>query len=474
MNIPESLYWRIAIAFAALVTVVMGVFLIVLITSVLGRDDAVGRAVVAAAAATLLTCSGGAAIVFALGRPTSQTVRTVTEGARRVASGDLAHRVVSPSSDDAAELAEVFNTMAHSLQQTVQGIQTAQRLHAIAMDNMADGVVIVDSQKRTRFINRAAQWLLGTHAPNSIDRPLAQVIRDPDLLRLVDESVTDRQIRRSEIELLHHHRFLNVIAIPIASELGDGVLLTLQDVTGLRQVQTTRREFVTNVSHELRSPLASVQAMAETLQTGAIEDPATRDDFLHRINGDIHRMTALVEELLELSRLESGQVPVHLAPTSIPEVVDDVIERFRRPALDGKVRLFVDVPTDLPQVMAEVGKLDQILTNLVENALRFTPEGGTITVSAVAGSRHVEVSVADTGVGIPREHLPHVFERFYKVDRARREGGTGLGLAIVKHLVQVHGGEINADSIEGEGSTFTLSLTRATSIAQVGINSDSC
>ena len=201
--------------------------------------------------------------------------------------------------------------------------------------------------------------------------------------------------------LLHQRLFLNVIATPISGERGEGVLLTLQDVTRLRQVETTRREFVSNVSHELRSPLASVRAMVETLEGGALRDPDVALDFLGRIESDIQRMTTLVDELLELSRLESGQMPVHLAPLSVSEVAGEIVARFEGPAAAAGVKMGIDLPPDLPYVMAETGKLDQILTNLLENALRFTPEGGRVDVSASTGRRWVKLTVSDTGIAYP-------------------------------------------------------------------------
>ena len=312
-----------------------------------------------------------------------------------------------------------------------------------------------------RVLNRAAEWMLAVNAQAALGKPLAQTLRDPEVLRLASGAAESGQMRAADVELLHQRRFLNVIATPVSEHGRQDVLLTLQDVTRLRQIETTRREFVSNVSHELRSPLASANAMVEALQNGALDDREVAGEFLNRISDDIMRMTALVDELLELSRLESGQMPIHLSPVNVGDVIDGTVERFNFAAASLGIELARRVPPDLPYAMAEEGKLNQALTNLVENALRFTPDGGRITLSAERDGRWVRVAVSDTGAGIPREHLSHIFERFYKVDRSRRDRGTGLGLAIVKHLIQAHGGEVGATSVEGEGSEFILKLRRA-------------
>jgi two-component system phosphate regulon sensor histidine kinase PhoR len=310
-------------------------------------------------------------------------------------------------------------------------------------------------------MNLSAEWML--ESPNrEADRiQLAEVVRDDGILQLVSEARATRQTRQAELELVHRRRFLNVIATPLSEGSDEGVLLTLQDVTSLWQVETTRREFVSNVSHELRSPLAAIRAMTETLQDGALNDTDTAQDFLTRILNDTQRMTTMVNELLELSRLESGQAPIHLAPVSLESVVAEIESRFDVSPDHERLKLETNVPDGIPLVMGEADKLNQVLANLVENAVKVTGDGGLISISANATDRWVEVKVSDNGIGIAREHLPHVFERFYKVDRSRRDGGTGLGLAIVKHLVQAHGGDIKVESVEGEGSAFSFTLPRA-------------
>ena len=435
-----------------------------------GWDASFTRAIVAGAAVCVVGGVGAAWYALTRARREAESIERVAEGARRVAEGELGYRatLASPSSSQhpgqrpAQDLAEAFNAMSGAIADRVRLLETELYQLETAIDTMADGVVVIDSDARVTLINRAAEWMLEVNAQTALGRPLAQALRDHEALRLASSAAQSGQMRAADIELLHQRRFLNVIATPMSEHGREDVLLTLRDITSLRQLETTRREFVSNVSHELRSPLASANAMVEVLEAGAMDDRELAREFLDRISDDIARMTALVDELLELSRLESGQMPIHLSPVSVGDVIAGTVERFSFAAASIGIQLAQSVPPDLPYAMAEEGKLSQILTNLVENALRFTPDGGRITFSAECDRQWVKVAVADTGVGIPREHLSHIFERFYKVDRSRRDGGTGLGLAIVKHLIQAHGGEVSAMSVEGEGSEFVLKLRRAT------------
>ena len=412
----------------------------------------------------LLGACGLAAAIYVLvgSRKDAGVVRHVAEGARRIADGDLDQRVPPSTSQQTSELVEEFNRMSEVVDSRVRRLESERHQMSIAIDTIADGVIVIDSETRITLISRSAEWLLGVNAQTARDRPLAQVVRDPQVLRLASEAARTRQMQRGDLELLYERRFLDIIATPILGYDREDIVLTLQDVTRLRQIETTRREFVSNVSHELRSPLASASAMVEILESGAVDDRKTALDFLHRIRGDVSRMASLIEELLELSSLESGQMPVHLAPFRVEDVIDEIVERSHFAASSKGIELVSHTQPRLPYVMGEQRRLEQVLTNLVENALRFTPEGGTIALNAQREDDSVTITVSDTGVGIPREHLPHVFERFYKVERSRRDDGTGLGLAISKHLVQAQGGDISATSVEGEGSEFTVKLRRAT------------
>jgi two-component system phosphate regulon sensor histidine kinase PhoR len=242
----------------------------------------------------------------------------------------------------------------------------------------------------------------------------------------------------------------------------EGYLVILQDLTRVRRLETVRRDFISNISHELRTPLAGLKSLVDTLRGGAIKDRPAAKRFLKRMDAEVDTLTQMVEELLELSRIESGQAPLRMAPTPVSEVVIPPVDRLRPQAERAGVEFTVLLPPELPPVLVDVERARLVLTNLVHNAVKFTPPGGQITVGARPAGEDVTISVQDTGVGIPADDVPRIFERFYKADRARSGGGTGLGLAIAKHIVQGHGGRIWAESVEGEGSTFFFTLPVAT------------
>lgn len=399
------------------------------------------------------------ALGYLLFRRTSRSVQLVAEGANRLAQGDLEHRVRSVSSDETVELAEAFNDMASTIRGMVSDLSGERNKLTAILDTMADGVVVIEADGQVALMNRTAEWLLDISIRHATGSRFVEMVRDHELQELVSRSLETNQIWHDEIELLHG-RFLSAIATPLTDNDSEGVMLTLHDLTSVRQVETTRKEFVTNVSHELRSPLASVKAMVETLSDGAIDDQNVAKDFLQRINREVDRMNNMVNELLELSRLESGQELISFAPVDIRPLIEEVISEYQDSANSKGVSLEMELPEGQMMVTGEGSKLRQVLVNLLENALKHTADG-SVTISAGGDESTQEVRVSDTGHGIPREHLPHVFERFYKVDRARRDGGTGLGLAIAKHIVQSHGGDVQVESEEGVGSTFSFTLPRA-------------
>ena len=252
-----------------------------------------------------------------------------------------------------------------------------------------------------------------------------------------------------------------MIATPLTVQGRESVLLVLHDLTQARRVETTRREFVANVSHELRTPLASIRASAETLQDGALEDAEASRQFLGRIMHNAERMSALVQDLLDLSRLESGEVNLNLAPVDVGRVVQEVVETYGEQARAKGVSLTaVDADAGM-EATADESRLQQVLSNLVENAVKFTPSGGEVHVEVERRGRWLEVRVLDRGFGVAAEDMPHVFERFYKADRAQDQGGTGLGLAIAKHIVESHGGRIWVESRDGGGSVFGFTVPAA-------------
>ena len=458
MRKPRSLFWQVALSYAALSLVFAGV--VVVLAAVLeGRSQGVFMGSVLASG--LLTALASFGIALLLVRRTSLSITSFASSADRLAAGDLdREQIRSLAAESTEELASAFIRMSEAIRGTVRDLSGERNKLTAVLDTMADGIVVVEDDGRVTLMNQAAQLLLDVRTTEIQGAPLSGVARDHELLELVASTLQANEMRQAHLELLRQRRLVSAIAIPLGGD-GEGVLLSLHDLTAFRQLETTRREFVSNVSHELRSPLASIRSMVETLSRGAIDDRQTAADFVARIEQDVRRMETLVSELLELSRLESGQAALDVRPLSLGPIADDTAAAFKDRTLGRRVEVFVEMPDDLPLVSGESEKIRQVLTNLMDNALKFTPAGGRITMSALPDRRNVITRVSNTGDGIAPEHLPHVFERFYKVDRSRRDQGTGLGLAIVKHIVLAHGGDVDVESSLGEGATFTFTLPRA-------------
>jgi two-component system phosphate regulon sensor histidine kinase PhoR len=324
---------------------------------------------------------------------------------------------------------------------------------------VADGLVIVNPSMEIVAVNNAARELFTGSEP--IGRRLADVAWGFDLNPLVANTLAGR-IESMQQTVVRDGRAFLVSARPIGSRGEYGAIVALQDVTELQRLGRARRDFVANISHDLRTPLASIKLLVETLGKGAWSDPHMAPNLLEKIDAEVDSLRQLADELFDLAQIESGQAPLKLMTLPLPTVIDKTIARFALQAERHDLKLTASGVEDV-NVLVDPDKFDKVLGNLIHNALKFTPAGGCITVSTHAVQDMVEVCVADTGRGIPAQDLPRIFERFYKVDRARSRGekGTGLGLAIARHLVEAHGGKIRAESTEGAGSTFCFTIPAA-------------
>jgi two-component system, OmpR family, phosphate regulon sensor histidine kinase PhoR len=410
--------------------------------------------------ATLLAVAAAALLSIIIGERTARPIRRLTEVAGRVADGDLDARLYLNSRDEVGQLAQAFNQMADQLRQQVTTLTAEQGRLAAVLENMADGVLITDSMGRVSLINPAAARLLEVDLESSIGRTFAEVARHHRLIELWQQGCGQPEEEVGIVELSRQGLFLQMIVTSLATGGRSSCLVILQDLTRIRRLETVRRDFISNISHELRTPLASLKALVETLRDGALEDPPAAHRFLDRAEEEVDALTQLVQELLELSRIESGLVPLRLEPTPVSEVILPAVERLRSQAERNGLLLEVDLSDDLPPVLVDARRVQQVVGNLVHNAIKFTPEKGKISIRAEvkASDQTVVIRVSDTGVGMPAAEQSRIFERFYKADRARSGGGTGLGLAIARHLVQAHGGQIWLKSKEGQGSTFYFSL----------------
>lgn len=335
------------------------------------------------------------------------------------------------------------------------------------LEYLTDGIIVVDRQGKVLLMNPAVRKLLNI-SEEAPDMPFVQLVRDyriMDLWRRAYDSPESQPAAAPALEIRREntHLLVSAIRIPPISSSGskDVCLLMIQDISEARRLEAVRREFISNISHELRTPLASLKALVETLREGALEDPPAARRFLEHMEVEVDDLSQLVQELLDLSRLESGQVVLHPRPIHPAKIIEPVVGRFRPLAERAGITLSSDIPQHLPPIEADVSLLQRVMTNLLHNAIKFTPAGGTIHIASWDSANEVIISIRDTGVGIAQKDLPHIFERFYKADRSRAGGGTGLGLAIAKHAVLLHGGRIWAESQEGRGSTFYFAIPKA-------------
>lgn len=325
---------------------------------------------------------------------------------------------------------------------------------ANVLEQMTDGVLIADSQGIVQFANPAAGRLFQTSNP--IHRSLIEVIRNHQLVEAWRRCQQTRELQSESVEVPTRHQYLQLVVIPDSG--ASGSLLVVQDLTRIRRLETVRRDFISNLSHELRTPLASLKALTETLQDGALDDPPAARRFINQIQIEVDALTQMVTELLELSRIESGRLTLDLRPVAPCDLLDSASRRMQLQAERVGLSLQVECANDLPNVKIDSQRLEQVLVNLIHNAVKFTRTGGEVVLCAESGPGEVRFAVKDTGIGIPAEDIPRIFERFYRVDKSRTGSGTGLGLSIAKHIVEAHGGRIGADSVEGRGSTFTFTI----------------
>lgn len=326
------------------------------------------------------------------------------------------------------------------------------RLSAI-LDQLTDGVIIADADGSVQFANPAAERLFGSPLAR---RSVAEAIRHHLLVDAWRRCRETGEPQSESVEIPASRQFLQLIVVPDRGTRG-GTLLLVQDLTRVRRLETVRRDFISNLSHELRTPLASLKALTETLQDGALADAEAGPRFLERIHTEVDALTQMAQELLDLSKIESGQVELVLRRVYPLSVLNSARDRMHVQAERAGVELTVETGTPR-EVHADAARLEQVLVNLIHNAVKFTRRGGSVTLSAKEEKGAVVFSVRDTGAGIPSDDLPRIFERFYRVDKSRAGSGTGLGLSIAKHIVEAHGGRIWAQSREGQGSVFSFSI----------------
>jgi two-component system, OmpR family, phosphate regulon sensor histidine kinase PhoR len=421
--------------------------------------------------ALLAGITAAAATSFYYWRRTARRVRRLSLLVKRLTMGDLTQNLddlLLAKNGELADLSRAIIQLALELREVISRVERERNTMSALLQNMSDGIISADAQGRIINLNEAAQHILGLPTGVATEgRSLMQVVRDYEINNLVRQTLQDAQQRVQVLDLGSGRPHVQVKVTLVPDQDTSNALVVLQDLTEIMRLERIRRDFVANISHELRTPLASVKLMVETLQNVIEDDPSAAQEFLPRIDTEIDGLTQLVRELLELSRIESGQIKLSMKSVDIRKQVEQAAERMRPQAGRRGLEVVVNTPEDdsLPNTLVDPDRIQQVLINLIHNAIKFTPVGGKIIMSvdryaaARAGDRLL-VQVRDTGVGIPPDDIGRIFERFYKVDKARtgNEAGTGLGLAIAKHIIQAHNGEIWAESQYGSGSIFSFTI----------------
>jgi two-component system phosphate regulon sensor histidine kinase PhoR len=411
-----------------------------------------------------LTGLAAMALAFALARRITRPLQELTAGAERIAGGDYTSKVYAVGRDEFGTLARAFNRMSERLaEQFAQLEQDRQQLRAV-LSGMVEGVVAIDAGQRILFANDRAAQLLGFVTQAATGRKLWEVVRQRALHEVVRRALSSPEPSQEELNWNGPVvKSLTVHAARLPGSPTQGAVLVLHDTSELRRLERLRRDFVANVSHELKTPLSVIKACVETLLDGAADDPQHRDTFLHQVADQAERLHNLILDLLSLTRIESGTEAFEFGTVPLAPVVTGCLQRHQARAEAKDQALAAVPPAAEVAAWADEEAVSQILENLVDNAVKYTPAGGRITVRWWAEAGQACLEVSDSGIGIPQQDLPRIFERFYRVDKARsRElGGTGLGLSIVKHLVQAMQGTVGASSRLGQGTTFIVRLPLA-------------
>ncbi len=412
----------------------------------------------------------GVAISLLFSRGFVRRIEDLKGFSRRVAAGDFSSLHGDSGNDELGELAAELNETAGRLSATIRSLTDERNRSAAILRSMAEGVAAVDAHSRLVFCNEAFAKIWNIDVEDAVGRSAIEVIRQPDVLELIPEALATGKTLIGEISFggARPRNFSATVAPITPFEAADspssasrGVVIVLHEITELRHLEQIRKDFVANVSHELRTPLTAIQGFAETLLTGALEDKANNRRFVEIIGNHAARLARLSNDLLRLSQIEAGKMNADFQPVDLKLLVDGGIEAARAAAAQKKLTIAEpDLPSNLPRVRGDANLLRDVLRNLLDNAIQYTPAGGRVDVTVTVNDGLAVVTVSDTGIGIPQSDQPRIFERFYRVDaaRSREVGGTGLGLAIAKHVVEAHGGKIWVESQVGNGSAFHFSV----------------
>jgi len=405
--------------------------------------------------------AGGVALLMS--RSYTDRVERLREFSLRVAEGDFRPLPADGTGDTLEALGASLNQTASRLDRTIRTLTEERNLSSAILGSMVEGVAVVNAAERLVFTNPGFASILGLDVPPVAGSSLLEVVRQTELIGAVRQVLAGEPRVESEISTgtLRQHFFAATVASVRAGDTS-GAVIVLHDITELRKLERIRRDFVANVSHEFRTPLTAIQGFAETLIAGALDDPQNRGRFLNIILEHARRLARLTEDLLKLSQMDADRLEIEINPVKVSQLVESCYETARHRAAEKELMLTLapGLSQDLPDVAGDARRLQEVLQNLLDNAIQYTLPGGKIILSAELKNDGVVFTVSDTGIGIPTADQPRIFERFYRVDaaRSREAGGTGLGLAIAKHLIEVHGGRLWVESEVGVGSRFHFSV----------------
>jgi two-component system phosphate regulon sensor histidine kinase PhoR len=422
--------------------------------------------------ATLIVLLIGALVAFAFARIFAARVQRLQRFSQRIAEGDFRPLIREGPRDELSDLADTLNLTAARMDREIRLLSGERNRSGAILRSMVEGVAVIDAEERVVFYNRAFSEILNVDAAGAEGRPLIEVVRNSDLLSLIRRALHGEEGLQTDITMgITQTQSFSITAAPVKAldvsasgrapnEKPSGAVVVLHDVTELRRLERVRQDFVANVSHEFKTPLTAIQGFAETLLAGALDDPENNRRFLEIIRNHAMRLARLTNDLLKLARIEAGKMELEFSSVGLLELIEACTETTLLKANRKEITLEITVPPQLPAVRGDAALLRDVLQNLLDNAIQYTPPRGHISVVASATMREAVITVADTGIGIPLADSERIFERFYRVDaaRSREAGGTGLGLSIAKHIVEAHGGKLWVESTVGQGSKFSFSL----------------
>ena len=401
----------------------------------------------------------GSVLAAAIVKP----INKIIHGARKFSGGDFNHKILLNSKDEIGELALVLNKMAQGLEDKIKEVEAQNQKLSAIFNSMIEGVIVIDRAGRIISINPTIEKIFGILKNDTEGKNFLEAIRNNDILEVITTVLEKGESVSAELTLVYPvRRIFEVNATPIFENKAiSGCLAVIHDITEIRRLETVRSDFVANVSHELKTPLTSIKGFVEILLEGALDDKENNRNFLKIIQDHAERLDNLVNDLLSLSHLESKEIMLKKTNFNLKQQVEGVISGFSSQLKKKDIELKNELPASI-SLTADKNRIEQVVTNLIDNAIKFNQEKGFVRIFSEEINGKVKITIEDSGIGIPEKDIPRIFERFYRVDKARSRslGGTGLGLSIVKHIIEIHGGTVGVESVEGLGSKFWFILPK--------------